>query len=209
VGCGGGHDQSGCGGGSGQGGSGGGSGGGSSQDAGSFVYVGSSSQVVAGDGDNTIVGVGGGVTVSDGTGDDSIFLLNDSNGVGGLNNIGLGNGNNLVFLSGSGNFVFDGSGTDTISAGDGNDTFQMSALGGSDTIYNFNATDTLDMSQLLAGLGISSSDIIVTTQADSQFGAGAMDTLITAIGSSGTANIALMNYNGVDLPTMLNQNSFA
>jgi hypothetical protein len=125
----------------------------------------------------------------------------------------LGNGNNLVFLTGSSNSVFDGSGTDAISAGTGNDTFVLNAAGGADTIDNFNATDHLDLQSLLAGLGLTptvdglAGNITVTEQADSSFGPGGVDTLITVAGAGGTAHVALQNYDAGGLAGLLSQNS--
>jgi hypothetical protein len=190
---------------------GGGCAGQSDGNAGSFVSVGDFGTVFAGNGDNTIVGQGGSDTVFEGTGDDSVFLLSGASA--GNNTVYLGNGTNSVFLTGSGNTVYDGAGSDTIWSGTGNDTFVANAAGGSETIFGFGATDQIDLSQVLAGLGVSASAaglagvVSVTTQGNCWEGWGAVDTVITATGSAGTAQIVLADANVGGLAGLLAGNN--
>jgi hypothetical protein len=175
------------------------------------IHTGDSSIITAGNGNNTIIASGGHNQITDGDGNDSIFLLNASNP--GFNSVILGNGNNFVFLTGSSNFVLDGSGSDRIIAGSGNDTFMPSGAGGSVTIDNFNSSDHLNLQLILDGLSLTpteaglANNITVTEQAHSLCGLHWSDTLITVTGLGGTAHIDLENYSAGGLAGLLSHDT--
>jgi len=188
----------------------GGGGGGFNANRGNLVYTGDRATVIAGDGDNTIISKGGLNTITTGTGNDVIYCLCGPNM--GLNTVFLGNGHNWVFLSGSGNTVFDGTGTDEIWAGTGNDYFQLNAGGGSDLISNFTVTDKLDLSQVLAGLGLSATqqDLAPHVTVATQTTGGACpttNTLITVLGPGAAATVTLEHYNAGGLAGLLANNN--
>ena len=113
----------------------------------------------------------------------------------------LGSGNDRLFLTGEYNTVFTGSGADRIVAGGaGNDAFIVSAAGGSLTIDNFQSSDHLILSQVLGG---HTDNLTFATQADPRFGSGAVDTVITATGTGGTAHVVLQNYDGGSAAAMM------
>ena len=169
------------------------------------MRTGNNASVRAGNGDVTVVAEGGHDMVQAGTGDDFIFLLDGPNA--GFSAVLLGNGNNHVFLTGAHNTVMGGSGSDTIQAsGSGNDVFVLNAAGSDTTIYGFQSTDHIDLSGLLAG---NTTGIVMTLQADARFGAGAVDTVITATGASATGHVTLANYDGGSVAMMLSQGVLA
>lgn len=179
--------------------------------AGSVIQTGDGALVIAGDGNTSVTAAGGQNYVQFGTGDDTVFLLDGPNA--GDNFVQVGNGNNMIFLTGQYNAVMDGSGTDRIVGGAGHDTFVMNAAGGSDTIANFQATDQLDLSFLLGGLGLPltvdglAANITVAEATGSRFGNSTVDTQITVTGGSGTAQVTLRDYNANGLAGLLAQNT--
>lgn len=165
----------------------------------SVIHSGGGLHAVTGDGNVTVVANGGGDFVQVGNGNDSIFLLDGTNP--GASTIFLGNGNDRLFLTGEHNTVYTGSGTDNVvDSHIGSNAFIVNAAGGSLTIDNFQSTDHLVLSALFGG---AAANLTFATQADPRFGSGAMDTVITATGRSGTAHVVLQNYDGGSITAMM------
>ena len=83
--------------------------------------MGTTSNITAGDGNDTIYGAAGNNTINVGNGNDTIYAYDSNNTITagtGNDTIGLGDGNNSISLTGS-------TGTDHISLGDGNNTLNL------------------------------------------------------------------------------------
>jgi hypothetical protein len=85
----------------------------------------------------------------------------------------------------------------------------MNAAGGNDTIFNFNASDTLDFSALLAGMTLAptvaglAGVVTVSRRADTQAGVDGQDTILSVTGDAGKASITLVGYNAGGLAGLL------
>jgi hypothetical protein len=175
----------------------------------SVVATNQGSNVTVGNGTNIVFMNGTTEQVTTGAGTDVVYALGA-----GSNTVTFGAGRNWTFLRGYNNVVNDGGGTDTDWMGAGSGKVVTNAAGGTDFLYNFNSSDQIDLTQILAGLNVSltmaglSAYVTVTTAPDATYPT-LDDTMVTIKGASGTANVSLMDYNGHGLQAMLNANEFA
>jgi Ca2+-binding RTX toxin-like protein len=170
--------------------------------------------VTTGNGNVYIVGSGDHDVITVGNGNDTIIETGHAGAAIGFNTVTLGLGNDMVFLGGTGNTVLMGAGVDRIYGGTGNDTFSVNSAGGTDTISNFTLTngDVLDVSKILAGASLAhdlsnlSSFITTSSIIDSAVSSG-YDTKLVITGSTGTANVTLMNTGSIGLNDLVSHNS--
>lgn len=172
----------------------------------SVVLADKGSSITVGDGTNIVFLKGTTETLATGNGEDVVFALGT-----GSNTVSFGSGMNWAFLHDYNNVVNDGAGTDTVWLGAGGSKIVPNAAGGTEFVYNFNASDHIDLGKILAGLNLSltasslSPYVSVSQTADALYPT-LKDTLVSIKETGGTANVWLMDTNAGSLQTLLDNN---
>jgi hypothetical protein len=185
-----------------------------------------STMISAGDGDDTVVAGNGSITVAATGADNNVTLGNGHDTIvlgGGMSDgsstvpvtndtVNLGTGTSLLFLGGSGNTVTSSGGTDTIRAVVGIDnTFVVSATGGSEKISGFSLTngDEINLTRALAGVDLAQdlSNLGSYVSVMTKTVGSAVDTILKITGGSATERVTLVNSGTITLSDLTGHNS--
>ena len=187
---------------------------------------GSNDSINLGNGNDVVTAIGSGETISLGNGNDVVTvsampslssLLSLFTHAGPTvapitaDTISLGSGTDMVFLNGSGNTINLGAGSDSITAmaGAAQNDFVLNAAGGHATITGFSTSngDTLDLSQILAGLGVGSNPaalsnyVSVSPMVDAKH-ASWTDSVVSISNGAASAQVTLLNSGTLTLANL-------